>query len=113
MVEKARSFIEREQLSNVAVMQGDIRYVHFESGAFDLIYLVTAIGEIPDREKVLKSLFSLLKPNGRFSITEVIPDPCYQTISTVRRMALSSGFIEEACYEGPLSYTINFKKPAM
>jgi ubiquinone/menaquinone biosynthesis C-methylase UbiE len=69
------------------------------------------LGEIPDRSAALAQCYQALKPGGRLSITELIPDPHYQTRSTVRRLAVEAGFRLLSIQGGWCFYTANFVKP--
>jgi ubiquinone/menaquinone biosynthesis C-methylase UbiE len=82
-----------------------------EPGRFDRAWLVTVLGEIPDKERALRQIFRALKPGGTLSITEVIPDPHYQRRGTVLDMAQSAGFKPAQHWGNLLAYTQNFVKP--
>jgi 2-polyprenyl-3-methyl-5-hydroxy-6-metoxy-1,4-benzoquinol methylase len=105
---------EKAQAANLS----NIRYLQAGSGTnplgrnhYDCALLVTVLGEIPDRSAALTEIFAALKPGGLLSITEVIADPHFQRLSTVRQLAASAGFKESACFGHRLSYTLHLKKP--
>jgi SAM-dependent methyltransferase len=77
---------------------------------FDRAWLVTVLGEIPDREAALRNLWRLLRPGGTLSITEIFPDPHYQTRSTVLKLGQASGFDPTHYWGTPLAFTQNFVK---
>ncbi len=79
--------------------------------SFDVIYMVTVLGEIPDREAALRNCYTACKPGGHLSITEIFPDPHYQSRETVQRLAEEAGFKFQALYGLWPFYTINFVKP--
>ena len=58
---------------------------------FDRAILVTVLGEIPDKKATLHEISLALKPGGILSITEVIPDPHYQTAGAVESYAEAAG----------------------
>jgi hypothetical protein len=72
---------------------------------------VTVLGEIPEQKTALAEIFDSLKPGGVLSVTELIPDPHYQSRNTVRRLVLGAGFVEEHCFGNWLAFTLNFVKP--
>ena len=78
---------------------------------FDLAFLATTLGEIPDRAAVLAQCFRGLKPGGVLSITEMFPDPHYQSRSTVKRLAEETGFRLQSIQGGWWLFTANFVKP--
>lgn len=81
-----------------------------ESGRFDRAWLVTVLGEIPDKEGALRQIFRALKPGGTLSITELLPDPHYQRRSKVLALAQGAGFEPAQHWGNLLAYTQNFVK---
>lgn len=73
--------------------------------------LVTVLGEIPDREAALRTIFAALKPGGLLSVTEIVFDPHFQSRATVTRLACAAGLEERAFYGNRLAYTLNLRKP--
>jgi SAM-dependent methyltransferase len=78
---------------------------------FDRAFLVTVLGEIPDRLKAINEIAGSLKPGGILSITEIIPDPHFQSKRTVRKLAQEAGLNEVDSFGNAAVYTINFRKP--
>lgn len=93
------------------VILGDAAQPHVPEATFDRAFLCTTLGEIPDRSAALARCYRALKPGGRLSITELIPDPHYQCRSTVRSLAEEAGFRLESIEGGWWFYTANFAKP--
>jgi ubiquinone/menaquinone biosynthesis C-methylase UbiE len=96
-----------------------LRTLHAAAGAgrlpeesYDRAVLVTVLGEIPDRAAALAEIFGALVPGGVLSVTEVIPDPHYQSRTVVRRFGEAAGFRVAAEFGTWLAFTINLKKPA-
>ena len=81
------------------------------AGEFDVAFLVTVLGEVPDRLATLREIHGALRVGGVLSITEVLPDPHYQPIGRVRGLVQTAGFrgVSEL-FSGPLSYTLNVAK---
>jgi hypothetical protein len=69
------------------------------------------LGEIPDRKAGLEEIAASLKPGGLLSITEMLPDPHYQTLHTIRQLAHSAGLVESRVFGNKMVYTVNFRKP--
>ena len=82
-----------------------------QAGTFDGALLVAVLGEVPGREAAMRALHAALKPGGVLSVTEVIPDPHYQRIRTVRRLGETAGFRLDRAYAARLAFTLNFRKP--
>jgi ubiquinone/menaquinone biosynthesis C-methylase UbiE len=99
-------------IANIRPRLGDITKDSVAPASFDRALLVMVLGEIPDREAALSSIFQALKPGGVLSVTEIFPDPHYQTRKTVRRLAEAAGFRLRSLHGGVLSFTMNLAKPA-
>jgi ubiquinone/menaquinone biosynthesis C-methylase UbiE len=82
-----------------------------EPNQFDRVLLVTVLGEIPDRRAAMAELASTLRPGGLLSVTEVLPDPHYQSRRTVEGWALEAGLHRVAYFGSVLAFTANFAKP--
>lgn len=111
MLNQVREKARRRQLENIRYLQAKAEAGQLGSQEFDRAMLVTVLGEIPDREAALAEIFAALKPNGLLSVTEIIPDPHYQSQTTVRRLCQAAGFEEQAYFGNWLAFTINFRKP--
>jgi ubiquinone/menaquinone biosynthesis C-methylase UbiE len=83
-----------------------------EPDAFDRAFLVTVLGEITDKPRALRAIHRALKPGGILSITELLPDPHYQSRATVRALAQSAGFTPADSFGTWLAFTSNFTKDA-
>ena len=111
MLARLKKRAEAAHLTNLTTILGDATQPLVEPVSFDLVFLVTVLGEIPDRAAALAQCFRALKPGGRLSITEMFGDPHYQSRTTVKRLAGVAGF-EFASIEGPIwFYTATFRKP--
>lgn len=110
MLDRVRAATRRQSLENVVTHLGGLESLELR-GEFDRALLVTVLGEIPRRAQAMRVLFHSLKPAGLLSITEMIPDPHYQSRASVRRIAESVGFRVEHVYGNWLAYTMNVRKP--
>ena len=105
--EKAKS----SNLLNIRFLHAGVGDGKLGHGQFDRAVLVTVLGEIPDREAAMKELFYALKPGGILSVTEIIFDPHYQRLGTIRSLAASTGFKEKNYFGNVFAFTINLEKP--
>jgi ubiquinone/menaquinone biosynthesis C-methylase UbiE len=110
MVERLRRNAKKAGVTNATVILGDAAQPHVPEATFDLAFLCTALGEIPDRSAALTHCYRALKPGGRLSVTELMLDPHYQRRSTVQRLALGVGFRFVSIEGGWWYYTANFLK---
>ena len=111
MVERLRERARRAQVRNLTAILADATQPVVPEAGFGLAFLVTTLGEIPDRAAVLAQCFRALKPGGVLSITEMFPDPHYQSRSTVKRLAEEAGFRLQSLQGGWWLFTANFVKP--
>jgi len=111
MIDRLLLRTEREGVTNLKAILGDAALSHVAGCSFDVVFLCTALGEIPDRAAALAQSFRALKPGGLLSITEMAGDPHYQSRSTVRRLAEKAGFRLQSIQGGWWFFTANFVKP--
>jgi SAM-dependent methyltransferase len=112
MIERLKVRAERAGVTNLQAILGDATQPHVPEATFDLVFLCTALGEIPDRAAALSQCHRALKPGGVLSITEIFGDPHYQSRSVVRRLAAAAGFRLESIQGRWWFYTASFIKPS-
>jgi ubiquinone/menaquinone biosynthesis C-methylase UbiE len=110
MIERLKARAAQTGVSNLTPILGDATRLHFPPESFDVIYFCTVLGEIPDRETALQQCYAALKPDGTLSITEIFPDPHYQSRATVQRLAEAAGFRLQALHGPWYFFTANFAK---
>jgi SAM-dependent methyltransferase len=93
------------------VILGDAAHPQVPEASFDVVFLCTTLGEIPDRAAALAQCHRALKPGGVLSITEMFGDPHYQSRSVVQRFAEGAGFRLQCILGGWSLFTANFIKP--
>lgn len=111
MVERLEDRAKKERIDNLTVILGDASKPQVDEETFDLVFLVTTLGEIPDRSAAIRESFNALAPGGVLSITELFGDPHYQSRSTVKRLAEQAGFQLQSIAGHWWFYTANFVKP--
>ena len=97
----------RAGVSNLIGVLGDASQPQFPP---ESVYLCTVLGEIPDRKAAIQQCYAALKPDGILSITEIFPDPHYQSRPTVQRLAEAAGFRQQAVHGPWYFFTANFVK---
>jgi SAM-dependent methyltransferase len=107
MLARLRRRIGEQGLGNIEVMLGGLGEGLLPADRFDVALLVTVLGEIPDKVAALREIRSALHGGGVLSVTEVLPDPHYQTLARVRALAAEAGLAEERLFEGRAGYTLN------
>lgn len=111
MLDKVQAKLEAGNVTNVRLIRGGIGEGLVEPNSFDRAFLVTVLGEIPDKTRGLKEIYGALKPGGLLSVTEVLPDPDFQTPDAISRLARETGFAEDELMGGFPAFTMNLVKP--
>lgn len=111
MLQRLKARADASGLGNIRPVLSRIGQGALERNAFDRALLVTVLGEVPDREAALREMYAALKTGGVLCVSEVIPDPHYQSRRTVRRLAGAVGFRPRRHYGNWLAFTAQFVKP--
>jgi len=111
MIDRLKRRAADSGATNLTAILGDAAQPHVDAGSFDLVFLVTTLGEITDRAAALRESSRALKPGGILSVTEIFGDPHYQSRSTVRRLAAEAGLLPASDEGRWWFYTANFVKP--
>ncbi len=111
MFKRLKAHATRAGVSNLTAILGDATQPNVSPESFDVVFLCTVLGEIPDREAALRQCYAALKLGGTLSITEILPDPHYQSRATVKRLAEAAGFRLKAIHGPWYFFTANFVKP--
>lgn len=109
LIEKLKAKVRRLDLNNVEAGVGDACALPFDERAFDLVFLNSVLGEIPNRVGALCEAHRVLKPEGTLSVTEFLPDPDYPLQRTVTRWARMAGFELAEKHGNLFCYTLNFR----
>lgn len=110
MIRRLEERARQAKITNLTAILGDATQPLVLETSFDVAFLVTTLGEIRDRSATLVQCFRALKPGGILSITEMLPDPHYQSQATVKRLAEAAGFRLQSMEQEMGLYTANFVK---
>jgi SAM-dependent methyltransferase len=111
MIERLKVRATQAAITNLTAILGDATQPLVPEASFALVFLCTALGEIPDRAAAVSQCFRALKAGGILSITEKFGDPHYQSRSTVKRLAEEAGFRLQSIQGGCWFFTATFIKP--
>jgi len=107
MLQRLQERVADRSLGNVETVLGKLGEGLLPAAAFDVAVLVTVLGEIPDKVGALVEIRDALRSGGVLSVTEVLPDPHYQSLTRVRALAAAAGLREERLFRGWAGYTVN------
>jgi ubiquinone/menaquinone biosynthesis C-methylase UbiE len=110
-IERLKARAAQAGVSKLTTILGNATQPNVPAESFDVVFLCTALGEIPDRVAALRQCLAALKPGGvLLSITEIFPDPHYQSRATVRQLAEAEGFRQQTTHGPWYFFTANFIK---
>ena len=104
MLAKLQHRALRAGMTKMELQVGDAAQLHFRDHAFDAAYLVSVLGEVPDRQAAWMELRRVLKPGGRLVVGELALDPDFVRLAILRREAEAAGFRVDRVAGGRLSY---------
>ena len=96
-------------LGNVTATQGDATRLPYDDASFDAAYLVTVLGEIPDQDAALREVARVLRRGGRLVVGELVGDPHYVTLGSLRRRAEAAELRFERRLGPKLGYFARFR----
>ncbi|HET7853016.1 MAG TPA: methyltransferase domain-containing protein [Candidatus Methylomirabilis sp.] len=111
MIEELKRRAASEGLTNIVATQGDAQALPYRDHTFDAAYMIGVLGEIPDAIAALRELARVLKSEGRLVICELLIDPDFVPLRTLREKASDVGFVFERSAGPGFAYTSIFRLP--
>lgn len=111
MLEMARHRLREAGRGNVSFVQGDALRLPFRDGYFDVVFLVTVLGEVGDPVRCLREVNRVLIPGGLASISESRGDPDFIPFRELRSYATNARLQFERKYGFAIAYTANYRRP--
>jgi len=91
---------------------GDAARLPFQDGSFDVAFMITVLGEVPDPAAAVAEAVRVLRPQGCLSLTEAAGDPDRIKPAELDRLAGDAGLTKDASWPGLLAATYNYRKPS-
>ena len=78
-------------VANLVPRLGDARSLPYDDASFDAAYLVTVLGEVPDKAAAMRELARVLRPGGRLVVGELFGDPHWVSPRELQRLGSDAG----------------------
>lgn len=111
MLTMAAQRLEKHGLTNYTSISGLAESLPFSDAAFDVVFMVAVLGEVPDRAIAIKEIARVLRPGGRLSSTEAVGDPDRVKRTEWDALATLTGLEKSESWSGLLVKTFNYSKP--
>jgi SAM-dependent methyltransferase len=101
MIERARANVQQAGVTNVEFRLGDAENMPVDDSSVDWIISNCVINLAPDKPKVFREAYRVLKPGGRVSISDIVlgddlPDEVVQSVDAL--VGCVAGAVKEADY---------------
>src|SRR5215475_9043730 len=106
MLALARENQQKAGVTNVEFLKGEIEQIPLPDNSVDLIISNCVINLSPDKDRVLKEAFRVLKPGGRLAVSDVVVRgevPDYIRRDAEAWIGCIAGALEEEEYRGKLT----------
>ena len=108
MLALARANQQKAGVSNVEFLRGEIEHIPLPDNSVDVIISNCVINLSADKDQVLREAFRVLKPGGRFAVSDVVtrgevPDEVRQ--SMLLWVGCIAGALDESVYRRTLAAT--------
>jgi ubiquinone/menaquinone biosynthesis C-methylase UbiE len=111
MLAKAGRKLAARGFHNVGFTQGNASAgLPFPEGQFDVAVLVTVLGEVPDKDACLKSIYRVLRRDAVLAIHEHLPDPDFIPFKRLRSTVERHGLVFQQRWGWWWNYTATFQK---
>ncbi len=108
MLQEVRRRVCPAGAGGASFVQGSATRLPLPDSSVDHAFLITVLGELPNRSTALAEIRRVLRPGGRLSVSEQLPDPDYIKPRVLRSELSTAGFIEEST-RGLIVYTSNWR----
>jgi ubiquinone/menaquinone biosynthesis C-methylase UbiE len=110
MIERVKIRAQEERIGNVDARVADVYRLPFDTGSFDVVYMIAVIGEIPDPGRAMVEFHRVLVESGTLVFSELFMDPDYPLPQTLIRKTKAAGFRLRQRLGNFFYYTLIFEK---
>jgi ubiquinone/menaquinone biosynthesis C-methylase UbiE len=110
MLHKNRRKLRQAAITNARWVQGSADTLPLTTEVFDVVFLVTVLGEVPEPRACLQAIQPVLRPGGLLSITEMQGDPDALGPEKVQQLAHQCGFTLLEAFSHFKGFMLNFTK---
>ena len=97
-------------VENVSTAISSADRLPFCDNTFDRVFMVTVLGEIPDKKEALLEVRRVLTHGGLLAIGELLADPDYPRKRSVSRWCHNAGLEPVSIHGSVMHYLLTFKK---
>jgi len=101
---------ENKDVHNIIPVVASAHALPVPDNSVDLVYMITVLAEIPDKEKALKELRRILKDDGILSVSEFFTDPDYPLRKTTKKWCEAADYKLKESRGNIFNYTLQFEK---
>jgi ubiquinone/menaquinone biosynthesis C-methylase UbiE len=96
-------------IGNLRAKVGDAQRLPYPDRSFDAAYLISVLGEVPDEQAALCELHRVLKTGGRLVVGEIVADPDFISVRTLKERTAAAGFAFERQLGPSFAYFASFR----
>lgn len=110
MLDFTKKRMDKKKVPNVVYHLSNGFDFPFENNQFNVIFMVTVLGEIENKEKYISEFYRVLRSNGIVSISEQAGDPDKMSVEMIINLLHNAGFEFDKIYGTKSNFTMNFRK---
>jgi ubiquinone/menaquinone biosynthesis C-methylase UbiE len=110
MLNIAKKRLSKKSINNVEYILSNGNKFPFPDNYFDIIFMVTVLGEVQNKDNYIKEFYRVLKKDGIIAISEQKGDPDLISVDELKNIFNKSNFSFTERYGNILFYTLIFKK---
>lgn len=110
MLAIAKKRLSKKKINNVEFHLGDGRKFPFPDEMFDIIFMVTVLGEVANHEDYAEEFHRVLKNDGILSIAEQAGDPDKMSMEQIDELLSRKNFQMHRKYGNRFHFNVIYKK---